>query len=209
MVTRTWWAGLALAAAVLAGCGGGGGNNDQGIVFRAGGTFQSQASIQPDQITCTEPITVDGAIADNTATISLSGTTFFPNPNDPFGDPCGGWLQLINNLSNQFINVTEVVFSYDIPGAAVQIGPHAINIGATIPPTTFQGTTPSGEPNVVFVSLQGNIVPPQIMAQLNQNVNRLPAPPYVMNVFMYARGRSDQGTNYETNEIGYTITVVE
>ncbi|MEW6272735.1 MAG: hypothetical protein AB1689_25950 [Thermodesulfobacteriota bacterium] len=210
MATRTWWGGLALVSAVLvAGCGGSGNNNDQGIVFRAGGTFQAQASIQPDQITCTEPVTVDGAIADNAASISLSTTRFFPDENDPFGDPCGGWLQLINNLSSQFINVTEVSLRYDIPGAAIEVGPWSVSLGASIPPTSFQNDTPSGQANVVFVSLLGNIVPEPIIAQLNQNVNRLPSTPYVMNVFIVARGQSDQGTNYETNEIGYTINVTD
>jgi hypothetical protein len=211
MVKTRWWGRLAVVSALLvAGCGGGSsGNNDQGIVFRAAGTFQAQASIQPDQITCTLPLTVESAIADNTGTISLSTTRFFPDANDPFGDPCGGWLQLINNLSDQFINVTEISLRYDIPGAALEVGPWSISVGAAIPPSTFQGETPSGTPNVAFVSVIGNIVPNPIIVELNQNVNRLPATPYVMNVFIVARGQSDQGTNYETNEIGYTINVTD
>jgi hypothetical protein len=192
---------------VALGCGSGGGNNDQGIVFRAMGVFAEIASIEEDMITCTAPLMVDGALSDTAFTISLSGTRQFPDENDAFGNPCGGFLGLQNNLTNQSINVTEISFRYEIPGAGVAIGPWSQSTGVTIPSSTFQGTTSSGEPNVVFVHMLGNIVPQPIIVELNQNVNRLPGTPYVMNVFITARGQSDQGTNYETNEVGYTITV--
>lgn len=207
MVKRMSSCGLLLALALVAGCGGSGGNNDQGIVFRATGIFRGLESIQPDQITCTEP-TVNNVIIDAAFTLSIATAVDFPNRNDPFGNPCGGYIGLQNNLSQQFMNVTEISIRYEIPGAAVAIPTHSISFGQTIPPSLFEGETSSGQNNLIFAELVGQLVPRNIIVFLNQNVNRLPTTPYLMNVFLVARGISDQGTNYETNEIGYQLTIV-
>ncbi len=208
MVKKTSWGGLLCALALVAGCGGSGGNNDQGIVFRATGIFRGLESIQPDRITCTEP-TTSNAIIDASFTLSLSlPIGGFPDRFNPDADPCGGYIGLQNNLTNQSINVYEIAIRYEVPGAAVQIPDWSVSFGQSIPPATFEGDTPSGQPNLIFAELVGQIVPLPILVFLNQNVNRLPETPYVMNVFIKARGQSDQGTNYETNEIGYTLTIV-
>lgn len=211
MLKRTLvWSGLACALALVAGCGGSGGNNDQGIVFRATGMFRTQTNITPDRITCTEPITVESAISDTTGTISLSTTDFYPNRIDPVGDPCGGQMALQNSLTSQAINVQFITVRYEVAGAAVQVPTTVVNTGITIsPPTCETCQFSSGQPGLVFVLLNGGIVPQEIVTFLNQNVNRLPATPYTMNVFLTASGQSDQGTNYESNEIGYTLTVVD
>lgn len=210
MVKRTLrWSGL-LCALALVGCGGSGGNNDQGIVFRATGMFRTQTNITPDRITCTEPITVESAISDTTGTISLSTTDFYPNRVDPVGDPCGGQMALQNSLTSQAINVQFITVRYEVAGAAVEVPTTVVNTGITIsPPTCETCQFSSGQPGLVFVLLNGGIVPQEIVTFLNQNVNRLPATPYTMNVFLTASGQSDQGTNYESNEIGYTLTVVD
>jgi hypothetical protein len=211
MVKRTLrWSGLACVLALVAGCGGSGGNNDQGIVFRASGIFRTQTNITPERITCTEPITVESAIADTAGTISLSGTLFYPNRTDPLGDPCGGQLALQNQLTSQSINVQFVTVEYEVAGAAVQVPTYTVNTGITVPPPTCLGCTSSGLDGLVYLLFnEGGLVPEQIITFLNQNVNRLPVPPYQLNLFITASGQSDQGTNYETNEIGYTVTVVE
>jgi hypothetical protein len=210
MVKRTLrWSGL-LCALALVGCGGSGGNNDQGIVFRAQGIFRTQTNITPDRITCTEPITVEAAISDTSGTISLSTTEFYPDRADPVGDPCGGQLALQNSLTSQSINVQFVTVEYQVAGAAVQVPTYVLNTGLTIPPPTCETCqVSSGQPGLAFLLLNGGIVPPQIITFLNQNVNRLPATPYQMDVFITASGQSDQGTNYESNQIGYTLTVVD
>jgi hypothetical protein len=210
MVKRTLrWSGL-LCALALVGCGGSGGNNDQGIVFRADGIFRTQTNITPDRITCTEPITVESAISDTTGTISLSQTDFYPNRVDPVGDPCGGQLALQNSLSSQSINVQFVTVEYQVAGSAVQVPDYVVNTGITIPSPSCQTCQfSSGQPGLAYLLLNGGIVPPQIITFLNQNVNRLPATPYQMDVYITASGQSDQGTNYETNQIGYTLTVVD
>ena len=212
MVKRTLrWSGLAFVLALVAGCGGGsGGNNDQGVVFRASGIFRTQTNITPDRITCTEPITVESAISDTTGTISLSTTDFYPDRFNPVGDPCGGQLALQNSLSTQSINVQFVTVEYQVAGSAVQVPTYVVNTGVTIPsPNCLTCTFSSGQPGVAYVLLNGGLVPQQIITFLNQNVNRLPATPYQMDLFVTASGQSDQGTNYETNVIGYTITVVD
>jgi hypothetical protein len=210
MVKRTLWQGvLALALALVAGCGGGGGNNDQGIVFRAGGIFRTLTNITPDRITCTEPITVESAISDSAGEISLSSTFVYPNRTDPVGDPCGGQMSLVNNLASQSVNVQFVTIEYDVAGAAVQVPTNVVNVGLTVPPPSCEGCTSSGVDGLSFLLLVGQIVPPVTMTFLNQNVNRLPATPYQMDVFITASGQSDQGTNYTTNTIGYTLTVVD
>lgn len=211
MVKRTLvWSGLVGVLALVAGCGGSGGNNDQGIVFRATGIFRTQTNITPERITCTEPITVESSISDTTGTISLSTTDFYPNRVDPVGDPCGGQLALQNSLTSQSINVQFVTVDYEVAGAAVDVPTYVINTGITIQsPTCEDCLFSSGQPGLAFVLLNGGLVPQEIITFLNQNVNRLPATPYQMNLFITASGQSDQGTNYETNEIGYTITVVD
>ena len=201
--------GLAFALALVAGCGGSGGNNDQGIVFRASGIFRTLTNITPERITCTEPITVESSISDTSGEISLSSTFFYPDRTDPFGDPCGGQLALQNSLVQQSINVQFVTVEYEVPGAAVQVPTNVVNTGITIPSPSCEGCTSSGQDGLVFLLLTGQLVPEQIITFLNQNVNRLPATPYQMNLFITASGQSDQGTNYETNEIGYTLTVVD
>lgn len=211
MVKRTsWWGGLTLALALGAvGCGGGGGNNDQGIVFRASGIFRSLTNITPERITCTEPLTVDASISDTSGQISLSSTFFYPDRNDPVGDPCGGQLALQNSLTQQSINVQFVTVRYEVAGSAVQVPTQVVNTGTTIPSASCEGCTASGQDGLVYLSLTGQIVDDVTMTFLNQNVNRLPATPYQLDVYITASGQSDQGTNYETNEIGYTLSVVD
>jgi hypothetical protein len=203
------WGGLAFALALIAGCGGGGGNNDQGIVFRAAGMFRTQTNITPERITCTEPTTIESAISDSSGRVSLTFTRAFPDRTDPEGNPCGGEMALQNSLQQQSINVQFVTMEYEVAGAAVEVPTYTFNTGITIPSPNCEGCTSSGEDGLVYLALRGQIVPEQIMVFLNQNVNRLPVTPYQMNVFITAFGQSDQGTNYESNTIGYTITVID
>jgi hypothetical protein len=207
MVKRTLrWSVLACVLALVAGCGGSGGNNDQGIVFRAGGTFRTLTSIAGGVVTCTEPATLDGVISDVSGTISLFGTPEYPN-GDPDRDPCGGKLALINSLVSQSINVQFVTIEYEVPGAAVAVPPGRVDVGLVVPSPSCQDCTNTGQPGLVYLSLFGRLVSAETMGFLQNNVNRLPATPFQMNLSITASGQSDQGTNYETNAVGYTITV--
>lgn len=202
---RVGWLATALLVAA-AGCGSGG--NDQGIVFRATGIFRGLESIEQGKITCTEP-NVTNAIVDTAFTLSIGPPTLdFPNRKDPFADPCGGYIALQNNLTKESMNVQEILIRYEVPGASIQVPPNPVSFGQTILPASSTATTPSGQPNVIFAELVGQIVPRNIIVFLNQYTNRLPATPYLMNVFMVARGQADDGTRYQTNEIGYQLTIV-
>lgn len=207
MNAKSFGAVLGLTTAlVAAGCGGSGGNNDQGIVFRAVGTYRGLESIELGRITCTEP-TEQSAIVDTSYTLDIGTVVDFPNRNDPFADPCGGYIALENNLETISINVQEIVIRYEVPGAAIQVPDHSVSFGQRILPSSSDQQTPSGRANLLFAELVGQIVPRTIIVFLNQNVNLLPASPYIMNAFITARGQSDTGETYETNEIGYTFTI--
>src|SRR5262245_18051166 len=104
------WAAAGIVSAALAaamGCGGSGGNNDQGIVFRATGIFRGPEQID-ERITCTEPNT-DNSIVDAAFELSLSRVPAFPDRFNPFGDPCGGYIAMENNLAQLNINVQSVM----------------------------------------------------------------------------------------------------
>ena len=192
----------------LAACGGGGGNNDQGIVFRATGMFRGREQIDQGRITCTIP-TVADALVDAAYNLSLSSVTAFPDRLEIDANPCGGYIGLQNNLDEQSMNVREISITYEVPGALVPIPPTSVTFGQTILPATSEQTTQSGQANLLFSQLEGQIVPRNLLVYLNANANRLPATPYLMNVYLVARGQSDDGTNYETNEIGYQLTMVQ
>ena len=200
-----WFAALALVG--FSGCGGSGGNNDQGIVFTANGIFRGLEQIEQDRITCTEP-NIGNAIIDSSFTLSISTVIDFPNRNDPRADPCGGYISLQNQLATQSINVQGVDIRYEVPGASIQIPPNPVTFGQRILPASSDVDTPSGQANLIFAELVGQILPRNIVIFMNQNADRLPAPPYLMNIFFTASGQSDNGDRYTTNEIGYQMTIV-
>jgi hypothetical protein len=202
-----WVGGWIAAATLVASSGCGSGGNDQGIVFRAVGTFRGLEQIDEGRITCTEP-SVGNSIIDASFTLRIATTLDFPNRNDPFADPCGGYLALENSLSTQSMNVQEILIRYEVPGASIPIPENPVSFGQRILPATSDTETTSGQANLIFAELVGQIVPRTIIVFLNQNVDRLPETPYLMNVFMSARGQSDDGTQYQTNEIGYQLTII-
>jgi hypothetical protein len=195
-------------ALLLSACGGSGGDgeNDQGIVFRAEGFVRGPEAIEEDRIRCTEP-TIQNAIVDAAGTIYLSGTRFFPDRNSAFGDPCGGYIALQNNLAAMAINVADILVRYEVPGAAIALPENTITLGLTIPPASSFVEPSSGQPGLVYSQLVGQIVPAQMMVFLNQNENQLPTPPYDMDAYFRARGQADNGTRYTSNEIGFRLTV--
>lgn len=198
-----------LVAVGLLGCGGSGGadgNNDQGIVFSAVGFVRGPQSVTSTQVRCTQP-TTQNSIVDTAFVINLNTQRWFPDRNDPAGDPCGGYIALQNNLSVQAINVQEITVRYEIPGAGIPIPENSISMGLRINPTTSLEQASSGQVNLVYTQLEGQMLPAQFLTFLDQNSNNLPATPYAMNAFFRARGQSDDGTRYTTNEIGYQFTI--
>src|SRR5262252_3192138 len=108
MRTETWLVvGCVVAAVTLGACGGGGGNNDQGVVFTASGLVDAPANITTTTITCTDPTVVNVFVT--THSISLSRTESWPDPGSALDDPCGGFVEVQNNLANEALNVQAVI----------------------------------------------------------------------------------------------------
>ena len=196
----------ALGAAILAASCGTGGDNDQGIVFRAVGIYRGPASIEGGRITCTEP-TVQNAIVDTAFTLDVEEVVDFPNRSDPAADPCGGYVALENGLAAEAINLQEISIRYEIPGTAIPVPDHSVSIGQRILPAASDQPTTSGRANLIYAELVGQLLPRTIIVFLNRNASALPAPPYLLNAFLVARGQSDTGETHATNEIGYTFTI--
>ena len=198
------------AGLALSGCGGSGdaaeGGNDQGIVFRALGFFRGLEAIEDTDIQCTEP-NVQNAISDSSYTIDLDFVDFFPDRFRALANPCGGYIALENNLAAMGINVQEVVGRYEIPGAAVSLEPNSITVASRIDSASSDAESPSGVANRVYIQLVGEMLPERVIVFLEQNRNRLPATPYALNAFFVAKGQSDNGTRYASNEIGYQFEI--
>jgi hypothetical protein len=190
------------AVVALGACGGGGGNNDQGVVFTATGLVDAPANITTTTITCTDP-TVQNVFV-TTHEISLATTQSWPDRNSPLDDPCGGFLEVQNNLANEALNIQAVVVEYEITGSSIAIPDSPITVGLTLPPANPTATIP---PNIDWLRLYNQVVPHNIMVFLNQNANRLPVTPYIMNLKITAQGQSIDGTRYQSNEVNYQLTV--
>src|SRR5438552_579982 len=112
---------VAVLAALLAAGGARADNNPNGMAFRAAGWFRGKSQTSTEGITCEIP-TVASAIADGSFETGLWNTfgfqtLYFPDLNNPFGNPCGVWVQLQNNLLNQAIQVDHIALHYKILGA--------------------------------------------------------------------------------------------
>jgi len=96
-------------------------NNPNGMVFRAVGWFSGKGQVTATSISCEVPTTTN-AIGDGVFEFGLWNTygvptLFFPDRNNPFGNPCGVWLQLQNNLLDQAIQIDHIALRYKILGA--------------------------------------------------------------------------------------------
>ena len=205
-------------------------SGDDALVFRAVGFYQGEADISEGSITCEVP-NIQNAFVDNAYSMGLWNsfgvpTLSFPDQNNPFGDPCGGWLQLRNNMMVNGINLERVELKLRIPGAGRfsnevptrkgfplacrQFNKVKIFTGARMDPvdSTTQVSN-SGAPNVAFVQLLP-MVSPQLINCLRSQYTPLPTDvlssiPLVIQA--KAVGRADDGEVYRTNTIRYTLTL--
>jgi hypothetical protein len=206
-----------------------------GLVLRATGWYQGVASVSADKITCQVP-TVTSAYPDNNFVIGLGATfgietTTFPDVQNPFGDPCGGWVQVWNSMRTQGINLTRIVTKYKIaqgnkrfgrtglvpmqrsfPLACRQLRRQKLFLGARLEPNdpSAPPSSSSGRPNSLFVQ-----VIPQYSADLISCI-RAQFGPLATDVFtslpLVAKskiyGRADSGQGYRSNTIRYTLTLM-
>lgn len=205
-------------------------SGDQALVFRAVGFYQGEADISEGSITCEIP-NVQNAFVDNGYSMGLwnsfgTPTLSFPDQNNPFGDPCGGWIQLRNNMTLNGINLERVEIKMRIPGAGrfsnlvptrkgfplacKQFSKVKFFTGARLDPIDSEITgSNSGAPNVAFVQMIP-MVSPQLIQCLRSQYTPLPTDvlssvPLVISA--KAVGRADDGSTYRTNTIRYTLTL--
>jgi len=229
IVRRTgMWA--LVAAVVLTAGAGQAGNNPNGIVFRAVGFAAGQAEISGGQIKCEIP-DIQGGIREGNFSFGLWNTygiqsLSFPDANHPFGNPCGGWLQLQSNLMDQGIVLEKVELHFAIPGAGRfrQFVPTrnrfpiacrdfraaTLYAGAVLNPVNSKDqSSSSGAPNVAFVQLLP-MVSPQLLSCLREQYAGLSTDLFVslpLVIKTTAVGRSDSGEEYRSNTIRYNLSL--
>jgi hypothetical protein len=221
---------VGMVAALLAVQPAGADNNPNGLAFRALGFYKGRAEISVDQITCEIP-TVSSAISDGAFAMGMwntfgFATNYFPDPNHPFGNPCGGWIQLQNNMLDQGVSLTHVDLRYRIQGArrfqpfvpAFRKFPvgcrtfrrEKIFIGGYVSPmNSTLDSTGSGRPNVVFAQMLP-MVNTQLVHCLRDQYASLSTDMFTsLSLVTRARvfGVSDAGDNFVTNTILYTLNL--
>jgi len=201
-----------------------------GLVFRAMGFYKGVANISEDSISCEIPTTAT-AIADGGFQMGFWNTfgwetISYPDYLNPFGNPCGGWLQLQNNMRTQGINVTRVVLRMKVMGAkrfrdqvptrrnwptacaglqkqVLFLGSRMDPVGA---PTT--GGSGSGQPNSTFLQLLP-MMSPQTLACVRDQYAALPSANLTsLSVAFRTRayGVTDAGDKINTQTARYTVT---
>ena len=229
IVRRTgMWA--LVAAALLAAGAVHAGSNPNGVVFRAVGWAAGEAEISGGQIKCEIP-DIQGAIREGNFSFGLWNTyglesLFFPDVNNPLGNPCGGWLQLQSNLVDQGLQLEQVNFRFAIAGAGRfrQFVPTrkrfpiacrdfrnaTLFAGATMNPVkSMDANSSSGAPNVAFVQMLP-MVSPQLLQCLRDQYAGLSTDTFVSLTLIIkatAVARADSGQTYNSNVLRYTLTL--
>jgi hypothetical protein len=220
----------ALVAVVLAADVAAAASNPNGMLFRAIGWYRGRATVSSGSITCEIP-TVAGAITDGSFAFGMwntygAQTIYFPDINQGFANPCGGWMQLRNNLVDQAITVERVALRYHIPGSrrlrqfvpVRNLWPVAcrylrrtnIFVGTVLNPVNSeQNNSGSGATNTAFQQILP-MVQPEIFHCLRReyapiSTNLLVSLPLVITATAY--GRSDTDATYASNTIKYTLNL--
>ena len=223
-------AAVVLAAVLVTVTSAVGDNNPNGTVFRAVGWFKGKSEISADQIKCEIP-TISSAIGEGSFALGLwntygRATIYYPDINNPFGNPCGVWIQLRNNLSNEGIQLDHIQLSYKIKGAnrlraAVPTRknfPRACApfrhdtqfVGARMDPVNSTTTTSdSGAPNVVFIEMLPLVQPELFDCLRTEYVGRASSLFVSLSLVVHATafGTSDNGDSFQSNTIAYSLNL--
>ena len=207
-----------------------GDNNPNGMSFRAVGWFKGKAEISAGDIKCDIP-NVSGAISEGAFAMGIWNTygfqtLMFPDTSNPFGNPCGVWVQLQNNLIDQAINLERIELRFRIAGArrfrssvdTVRQFPRACRqfrrdtlfIGNRLNPiNSTQDTSSSGAPNVAFIEMLP-MASNQLIQCLRAEYAPLPTTTFAslpLVVKATAVGVSDSGDTFRANPIAYTLNL--
>jgi len=196
-----------------------------GLVLRAGGFVKGRAEISDDQIRCEVP-TVASAIVDGTFAVGLwntygSPTLFFPDPSNPFGNPCGVWLLLRNAMVDQGVTVHRLDVRFRIAkalryrhylamrnGFATACGGYrtaTFLVGARL-----EASGSGAASSIAFVRLLP-LVSPSLLSCLREQfavvpIETMASLPLVASVT--ARATSDGGQAYRSNPARYTLSLL-
>jgi hypothetical protein len=205
-------------------------NNVNGASFRAVGWFKGKAEITPGLIKCEIPDVIS-SIAEGSFAMGLWNTfglptLYFPDINNPYGNPCGVWMQLQNNMIDQGIVIDRVELRYRIAGARrfrayVQmrnqfpvacrgLRKETLYMGARLNPVnSTEDTSGSGAANVTFIETLPLVVPQLFLCLRNEFTSLSPdiftSLPLVVRAT--AIGTSDAGDSFRSNTIQYTLNL--
>ena len=214
----------AVAIGLLLGVGNAFADGSDGLVLRAGGFVRGRAEISDDQIRCEVP-TVASAIVDGSFAVGLwntygTPTLFFPDPANPFGNPCGVWLLLRNGMDDQGVTVHRIDVRFRILNAlryrhylAMRHG-FATACRGLRTATFFVGARleagSSAGSSIAFVHLLP-LVSPTLLACLREqfavvSTDTMASLPLVASVT--ARATSDGGQAYRSNPANYTLALL-
>lgn len=229
---RTSARGVALAAVIAAALVAGQAaalSNPNGMSFRAVGWFRGEAQISDGQIRCEIPTSQSG-IAEGSFSAGIWNTfgepfLYFPDINSAFYNPCGGYIQMQNNMIDQAINVDRLQMTYKIGGARrfrqfvptrngfpIACRPfrkQTIFMGQRINPINSTLEPQSGVPNIVFAEVLP-LVNTQLINCLRSQYAPLPADvfsslPLIIRTKVI--GTTDSGDSITSNTLGYTLTL--
>ena len=203
-------------------------NNPNGTAFRAVGWFKGKSEITAGRINCEIP-NVSNAISDGSFAMGLwntygSPTIYYPDINGPFSNPCGGWIQLQNNLIDQAINLDRAQLHYRIQGAKQlraqvptlngfpmacrQLRKATLYIGNRLNPiNSVEDSSASGAPNVAFIEMLPLVSPELVSCLRAQYTSIATFTSFPLVIKATAVGTSDAGDNFSSNTIQYTLNL--
>lgn len=200
--------------------------SSDGLVLRAAGFFDAEAS---DNGRCEIP-TIDSGIPVSSFEMGLWNTFGIPTRSYPQSS-CEGWMELINNNISQGITITKVDIRLRIAGAGrfrrtvptrkgwptacraernakIFAGAHLFPLATT--PEGY-GNTGSGVPHVAFVNLFPMVSPQAIDCLRSQYLDLAPDvfTSFPVIIRATATGVADDGTKYKSNPIRFTLTLYQ
>jgi len=194
-------------------------SNPRGMLFRAVGIFQGEV----EEGKCKVP-TATQAISDSTNSIcrdamEIAGeeeTLVYPTQMFPelqaFGNFCGGFLALQNNMINQAVNVYRVRVRYKILGNGFPVlcrDQRKFNlwIGSRVDPVDSENPSPFGAPNITLTQLLP-IYSAQMLNCLRDPLRGNVEAPVTVVAKIKALGFLDEGDEIESNPVYYTLTLL-
>ena len=202
-----------------------------GLVLRAVGWYKGEENISSNNIRCQVPSN-DNAIADGLYTMGLwntfgQQTLQFPDRNSAFANPCGGWIQLWNSMTQQGITLNRIDLRYRIGGAKrfSALVPQKRNFptecktfrkaslyaGIRLAPNQPQvpPNSSSGLPNEAFLQVLP-MVSSSLFTCLREQYAPLSTDVFVdLPLIIKARvhGIADNGNKYQSNVVKYTLNL--